>query len=126
MPTAPPLRTLKPFWARPTGAPVASTPPRTQTTILPVNEPGGAGLPQNWSPYGAAEASTTGAGPTPCVMLAPVNVAVAPSLDVTVRVDWNARVCVDAPTVVTHGERCSAVPAPGPELPAEVDTKTPD
>ncbi len=32
---------------------------------------------------------------------------------------------MDAATVVTHGLRWSVVFAPGPELPAEADTKTP-
>ena len=49
----------------------------------------------------------------------------APPAGVTVSVDWNSRVCVDAATVMTHGERCSAVPAPGPLLPAEAATNTP-
>jgi hypothetical protein len=31
----------------------------------------------------------------------------------------------DAPTVVTHGPACSAVPGPGPELPADAFTSMP-
>jgi len=74
MPAAPPWATLKPFWARPIGAPL-TVPPRWQATILPVNVPGGAGWPQKMSLYGAAEASTSGAGPAPAVIDAPTNVA---------------------------------------------------
>ena len=33
----------------------------------------------------------------------------------------NSRVCVEAATVIVHGDRWFAVPAPGPSLPAEVD-----
>ena len=55
----------------------------------------------------------------------PANVAEVASLELTVSVDSNARRWVEAPTVVTHGERCSAVEAPGPELPADAATKTP-
>src|SRR5690242_5710952 len=104
MPAAPPWATLKPFCARPIGSPL-TVPPRWQATILPVNVPAGAACPQNTSLYGAAEASTNGAGPAPAVIDAPTNVADAPSLDVTVSVESNSRFWVDAATVVTHGER---------------------
>ena len=49
----------------------------------------------------------------------------AAPLPVTVSVDWKARVWVEAATVVTQGARWLAVPAPGPSLPAEVETNTP-
>src|SRR6185503_5758987 len=93
--------------------------------ILPTKMPGGAGLPQNRSLYGAAVDSTTGSGPAPAVMDEPVKVAVAPSLEVTVSVESNSRFCVEAATVVTHGDRWPLVDAPGPELPAEAATNTP-
>ena len=63
----------------------------------------------------APDASTTGSGPAPggdrgarraC--------AVAPSAPVSVSVEANSRVCVDAATVVTHGERWLAVAGAGP------------
>ena len=46
-------------------------------------------------------------------------------LPVTVSVDWNSRVWVEAATAVVHGDRWLAVLAPGPSLPAEVETNTP-
>ena len=46
-----------------------------------------------------------------------------PLPSVTVLVD--RRSCVLAATVVSHGELCATVEAPGPLLPAEVATKTP-
>ncbi len=55
----------------------------------------------------------------------PVKVADEPSLEVTVSVESNSRFCVEAATVVTHGDRWSLVDAPGPALPAEAATKTP-
>src|SRR5262249_45123375 len=75
--------------------------------------------------YGAADARTTGAGPAPEVIDAPVNVALVPSLEFTVSVESNSRRWVDAATVVTHGDRWLTVEAVGPSLPAEVATKTP-
>ena len=51
-------------------------------------------------------------------------VNVSPLLAVTFSVLANSRVWVDAATVVTHGDRWLAVPAPGPLLPAEADTNT--
>ena len=60
----------------------------------------------------------------PAVIDAPVAVKVAPP-PVTVSVEMNSRVWVDAATLVTHGLTWLAVPAPGPSLPAEVDTNTP-
>ena len=87
--------------------------------------PGGAGAVHSALLYGAADARTTGSGAlTPAVMDAPTNVAVSPP-PVTVRVEANSRRCVDAATVVTHGERWLAVLAPGPSLPAEAATETP-
>src|SRR5262249_53328885 len=124
MPAAPPWARLKPFWARPIGSPLTA-PPRWQATILPVNVPAGAGCPQKMSLYGAAEASTTGSGPAPAVIDAPTNVAEAPSLDVTVRVESNSRFCVEAATVVTHGDKWSLDDAAGPGLPAEAATNAP-
>ena len=44
---------------------------------------------------------------------------------VSVRVESNSRLCVEAATVVTHGDRWLTVPAPGPSLPAEAATNTP-
>jgi len=67
--TAPPCRTLKPFST-------LATSPRSQATILPANRPSGAGSVHNASLYGAVEARTTGAGPAPSVMDAPVSVNV--------------------------------------------------
>ena len=56
---------------------------------------------------------------------APSTVNVSPLVAVRVSVLANARVCVEAATVVTHGDRWLAVEAPGPSLPAEAATKTP-
>ena len=56
---------------------------------------------------------------------APSAVKVAPSVEATVRVEANSRVWVEAATVIIHGDRWLAVPAPGPSLPAEVETNTP-
>ncbi len=50
---------------------------------------------------------------------------VSPLPAVIVRSDPNSRVWVDAATVVTQLDRCPAVEAPGPSLPAEVATNTP-
>jgi len=74
--------------------------------------------------YGAADDNTTGAGPAPAVTEAPVNVAL-PLAALTVNVAWNVRVCVDAATVVVHGETWLAVAAVGPLLPADAATRTP-
>src|SRR3712207_4294547 len=117
MPTAPPCLTLKPFSTRPG--------PRWQATILPENNPAGAGERHCGSLYGGADENTTAAGPAPAVIDAPLNVAVAPPGPVRLRVDSNDRPWVEAATVVTHGDRWSAVAAPGPEFPAEAATNTP-
>src|SRR3954467_2324655 len=96
-----------------------------QATILPVNVPGAACVSQSGSPYGAADASTTGSGEVmPRVMDEPVSFRLAPPAR-SVTVDWKARCCVDAATVVTHGPLWLAVPAVGPSLPAEAETNTP-
>src|SRR5688572_5358395 len=88
--------------------------------------PGGAGEVHCALLYGGAEASTTGsAEPVPAVIDAPLNVAVAPPELFNVSVDSNALLWVEAATVVTHGDRWSAVLAPGPALPAEAATNTP-
>jgi hypothetical protein len=62
---------------------------------------------------------------TPSVIDAPVSSSVEPSAPVSVRVETNVRCCVEAATVVTHGDRWFAVDAPGPSLPAEAATNTP-
>src|SRR4051794_4761179 len=100
---------------------------RLHTTILPVKVPGGAGLLQSMSLYGAAEASTTGTDDvTPAVIEEPCSVAVAPPVPaLRLIVDWKVRCWVEAATVVTHGPPWSAVPAPGPAFPAEAETKIP-
>jgi hypothetical protein len=59
------------------------------------------------------------------VIDAPSTVNVSPPLAFRDRAERNSRVWVDAATLVTHGERWLAVPAPGPSLPAEAETKTP-
>ncbi len=56
---------------------------------------------------------------------APSTVNVSPLPAVSESMVANSRVCVDAPTVVVHGPRWLAVPAPGPALPDEADTNTP-
>ena len=61
----------------------------------------------------------------PAVMVAPATCSVAPPLPLTVIVERNVRSCVEAATVVTHGELWSLVAGPGPSLPALADTKTP-
>jgi hypothetical protein len=52
---------------------------------------------------------------TPAVSDVPVKVAES-APEVTVNVDWNSRLCVEAATVMTHGPWWSVVPAPGPLL----------
>jgi hypothetical protein len=74
--------------------------------------------------YGAAEESTIGSGPAPWVIEAPWNVAVVEPA-VSVSVDWNVRVCVDAATVVTHGLRWFRRPRAWARVPAEAATNTP-
>ena len=108
---------MKPFSTR-------ATTPRSQATIFPVKVPGAAGASHSALLYGGADDNTIGSGPAPAVIDAPVNSAVAAPA-VNVSVDWNSRVWVDAPTVVTHGARWLAVPAPGPSLPADAETNTP-
>ena len=44
---------------------------------------------------------------------------------VSVSVDWNVAAWVEAATVMYHGQKCSTVPAPGPLLPAEAETRMP-
>ena len=91
-----------------------------------MNRPAGAGASQPGLLYGGAEASTTGSGDAiPAVMLAPVSVAVTPDAPVRLSVEVNARSCVDAAALLTHGPRWLTVPAPGPSLPADVATNTP-
>jgi len=92
---------------------------------LPLNNPRGAGASHSGFEYGAADESTTGNGPTPGVMDAPLTVNVSPLEAFSVSAVANSRVCVDAATVVTHGDRWFAVRAPGPSLPADAETKTP-
>src|SRR3954464_15304735 len=67
----------------------------------------------------------TGAPVTPVVTVAPSLVNVAPSEDVSVRVEEHDRADVEAPTVVSQGPAWSEVAAPGPELPAEAFTLMP-
>ena len=68
---------------------------------------------------------TTGIGAEmPAVIDEPVRTSVSEPA-VSVRVDWNARVCVEAPTVITHGARCSVEDAAGPSLPADAATVIP-
>ena len=62
---------------------------------------------------------------TPAVIEAPSAVKVSPLAGGQRQRVANSRVWVEAATVVTHGDRWLAVPAPGPSLPAEADTKTP-
>jgi hypothetical protein len=57
-------------------------------------------------------------------MVAPRSVAVAPP-PVSEIVDWNARRCEEAATVVTHGELWLTVAASGPSFPADAETKMP-
>ncbi len=111
---------MKPFSTR-------ALTPRWQATILPVNSAGrGRRVAQRVASTALPTDRTTGSGAvTPAVIDAPTNVAVAPPDPVTVSVDWNSRVCVDAATVVVHGDRWLAVPAPGPSLPADAATNTP-
>src|SRR5829696_4886090 len=90
-----------------------------------MNKPAGGVLVHSALLYGGAEASITGADElTPAVIDAPLNVAVAPAA-FNVSVDSNARLWVEAATVVTHGDRWSEVLGPGPALPAEAATNTP-
>src|SRR5690606_3652764 len=99
--------------------------PRSQATITPSKMPAGAGLRHSGSLYGASAAITTGSGPAPPVTEVPTNSTVSPLSAVRVRVLRNARFCVEAATVVTHGETWLTVAAPGPSLPAEAATNTP-
>src|SRR3954454_17589791 len=100
-------------------------PPRAQTTIWPVKVPAGAAAEHRLLLYGAADACTTGSGPTPEVIDAPVAEKVSPLPAVRESCDSKSRRWVDAATVVTHGPPWPAVAAPGPSLPAEAATKTP-
>ncbi|GAB3830371.1 hypothetical protein GCM10027610_018630 [Dactylosporangium cerinum] len=78
------------------------------TATLPVSEPAGRVPAQSTTVTGAGVAS-------PPVTDAPLKVADVPSVEVSVMTDRNSRRCVEAATVVTQGERCATVPAPGPE-----------
>ncbi len=62
---------------------------------------------------------------TPSVTDAPSIYREAPPSALRAIVFANARRCVLAATVVTHGLRWSVVLAPGPALPADAATKTP-
>ena len=93
-------------------------PPRWQATILPVTMPAGSAWRSSRRcrrrrPRRGRPARGRDAGGDRRARRAS---AVAPSPPVRVSVDWNARVCVDAATVMTHGERWSVVPAPGPRV----------
>src|SRR5262249_26334861 len=124
IPAALPWRTLRPLSMRP-------LPPRAQTTTLPVAEPATRSDPQAASSlppptFGRVLARTTGVGvEMPFVSVTPGTSSVAPPLPVRCRVEVNERGPVEAPTVVTHGPPCSAVPAPGPLLPADALTEMP-
>src|SRR5262245_41722783 len=121
MPSPLPCWTTKPFQTR-------ASPPRRHATINPSKTVGEAGSVEQPGPPvypGTFCASTTGNGPAPAVIVEPSTENVSPLPAVSESVVANSRVCVDAPTVVVHGPRWSAVPAPGPELPAEADTNTP-
>ena len=120
MPAAPPEEATKLFQTR-------ACPPRWQAMILPAKTLGSAGIvPHSASLYpGTLAAITTGAGPAPSVIEAPTAVNLSPFDAVRLSVETNSRVWVEAATEVVHGARWLTVPAPGPELPAEVETNTP-
>ena len=61
----------------------------------------------------------------PEVMEMPSLEKVSPLSAVMLSVVVHWRVWVEAATVVVHGPRWLAVPAPGPSLPAEAETNTP-
>src|SRR4051794_1386856 len=107
--------------------------PRRQSTTLPATLAGSSVFGMHSSALAAVAparaelaASTTGVAGSALVTEAPliVNVSFAP-LIVTVEENWRAS--VSAPTVVSHGTPLGEpiVEAPGPELPAELATKTP-
>src|SRR5690242_4773350 len=119
MPAAPPARTLRPLSMRPFV-------PRWHITILPVAVPAASVDWHSASSPGRVCASTTGvAEEMPLVSVTPGMSKVAPPSAVRCSVEVKKRGPVEAPTVVTHGPPCSAVPAPGPLLPAEALTEMP-
>ena len=126
MPAVPPALTLNPFWMRPTGSPPASTPPRTQTTTLPVKAPAVGVLEQMASSPPAEVAVTTGVAVVmPGMIVASVMLREAPPGAVRTAVEVKARRSELAPTVSSHGPRWDTEDAPGPPLPAEVLATTP-
>ena len=102
------------------------TVPRSQTTTRFATEPGSIGVLQSGSPYPDTSAAETTVLPAmPRVIVDPGRLSVVPSEARSWRVVMKALGPYDAPTVVTHGPACSAVPGPGPELPAEAFTSMP-
>src|SRR3954452_19313029 len=107
--------------------------PRRQSTTLPATFAGSSVLFMHSSAFAAVAparaafaASTSGVAGSALVTDAPVIVNVPP-LPLTVTVEVKARASVLAATVVSHGTDAGepTVPAPGPELPAELATNTP-
>ena len=101
--------------------------PRWQTTILPVNDAGGRrrAAVACRSTARPAPARPGAASRCPAVIEAPLSERWRrPSAD-SVSVDWNARCCVEAATVVTHGTEVVGRAAAGPLLPADAATNTP-
>src|SRR5918995_2838638 len=102
--------------------------PRSQTTILPLTF-AGSSVPGKQRATEAAGAPAAPAAderttePVVGVVFddAPVYDAPLPSVSVA----SEARACVLAATVVSHGPGCATVEAPGPSLPAEAATNTP-
>src|SRR5438045_1300070 len=99
--------------------------PRTQTTILPVATPA---TRSDWHRASSGPpptfprdvARTTGVGELmPFVRVTPGTSSVAPPSAVRWRVDVKPRGPVEAPTVVSQGPPCAAVPASGPLFPAD-------
>src|SRR4051794_33448555 len=126
MPTPPADWTLSDLFIR-------ALSPRRQSTMAPVTF-AGSSVPSWHRAARAAEpanpaaaASTSGAEARAPPTEAPLTVKPGPPARLTVTVEVNARLTVEAATEVVHGtlEGEPTVPAPGPELPAEFATNTP-
>src|SRR6478609_6518627 len=103
-------------------------PPRRQMTILPVKSASWpASSRQNSSPEAAALTISVGVSSDPVVDLPTRSGRPPASLLRFVRALRLSRLCVEAPTEVSHGASAGepVVAKPGPSLPFEVATKMP-
>ena len=117
IPTAPPCMTLNDLTLRPVAP--------SQTTTLPVADPGASGAEQSVLPPTSVARTTSVGVSMPRVIEAPLSACVAPPAAASSSVVRKWRLDVEAPTVFTQGPPWSAVPAPGPALPADALTVMP-